>query len=92
MASALKRNATLTTFGIWSASINAAAALLSNPTLQELTIFKSGHFQPSGVWLSSLFLALGTNTTLKSLVVAGFNFAGEMCPALQDGLGKNSTL
>jgi hypothetical protein len=32
------------------------------------------------------------NTTLKSLVLTGFDFADELCPALRDGLGKNSTL
>jgi hypothetical protein len=32
------------------------------------------------------------NTTLKNLHISGFDFAGELCSALQDGLGKNSTL
>jgi hypothetical protein len=65
-----------------------AASLLSNSTLQKL----AWGINPSGVWVSSLFLALGTNTTLKNLVVNGFDFAGELCPALQDGLRENSTL
>jgi hypothetical protein len=70
-----------------------AAALLSNSTLQELTIVNTGWIKPSGVTVSSLFLALGMNTTaLKRLHVTGFTFAGELCPALQDGLGNNSTL
>jgi hypothetical protein len=33
------------------------------------------------------------NYTLKNLVVDGFEFStDELCPALQDGLGKNLTL
>jgi hypothetical protein len=98
IASALKRNATLTTFSIWSDSINEAfcdamaASLLYNSTLQKLTILNTGRIEPSGVWVSSLFSALGRNKTLKNLVVDGFGFADELCPALQDGLGKNSTL
>jgi hypothetical protein len=98
IASALKRKATLTTFKIWSGSINEAfydamaASLLSKSTLQKLTIFNTGRINPSGVLVSSLFLALGTNMTLKNLVVHGFDCAGELCPALKQGLGKNSTL
>jgi hypothetical protein len=98
IVSALMRNATLTPFLINSDNIKEAfcdamaASLLSNSTLQELTILNTGGIKPSGVAVSSLFLALGLNTTLKRLVVTGFDFAGELCPALQDGLGKNSTL
>jgi Ran GTPase-activating protein (RanGAP) involved in mRNA processing and transport len=98
IASALKRNATLTHFFINSDNINEpfydpmAASLLSNLTLQELTIVNTGRIKPSGVTVSPLFLALGMNTALKSLSVTGFTFAGELCSALQDGLGKNSTL
>jgi hypothetical protein len=98
IASALKRNATLTTFTIWSDSINEAVydamttSLLSNSTLEQLTIFNYGHIEPSGVWVSSLLLALGMNKTLKNLDIFGVDFAGDLCPALQDGLGKNSTL
>jgi hypothetical protein len=69
-----------------------SASLLSNSMLQELNIHNIGHIKPSGVWLSSLFLALGTNTTPKILDIFGFDFAAELCPSLQDGLGKNSTL
>jgi hypothetical protein len=87
IASALKRNATLTHFFIHSDSSNEAfydamaAALLSNSTLQELTIVNTGWIKPSGVTVSSLFLALGMNTALKRLHVTGFTFAGELCPA-----------
>jgi hypothetical protein len=86
------------TFEIWSDSINEAfydamaASLLSNLTLQELTIWNTGRLKPSGVRVSSLFLVLGINKTLKKLLIDGFDFAAELCPALQDGLGKNSTL
>jgi hypothetical protein len=69
-----------------------AAALLSNSTLQELIILNPMCINPRGIWVSSLFLALGTNKTLKNLRMDGFDFAGELCPALQHGLGKNSTL
>jgi hypothetical protein len=98
IASALKRNTRLNTFKIRSVSINEAfcdamaAALLSNATLQELIVLNTGRCNPIGVWVASLFLALGMNKTLKSLVIFGFDFAGELCPALQDGLEKNSTL
>jgi Ran GTPase-activating protein (RanGAP) involved in mRNA processing and transport len=98
IASALKRNATLRTFKIYSDSINEAfcdamaASLLFNSTLQELTILNTGCIEPSGVWVASLFSALGKNMTLKNLDIDGFGFADELCPALQDGLGKNSTL
>jgi hypothetical protein len=98
IASALKTNATLTTFKIYSNSINEAfydamaASLVSNSTLKHIVIANTGRIKPSGVRVSSLFLALGTNATLKNLAVDGFDVAGELCPALQDGLGKNSTL
>jgi hypothetical protein len=69
-----------------------AASLLSNLTLQELAIFNTGHINSSGVRVASLFLALGMNTKPKHLVVTGFDVADEFCPAMQDGLGKNSTL
>jgi hypothetical protein len=65
--SALERNATLTTFEIYSDNINEAfydamaASLVSNSTLQELTILNSGRIKTSGVWFASLFLALGRN-------------------------------
>jgi hypothetical protein len=96
--SALKRNVTVTTFSIYSDSVYEAfydamaASLSSNSTLQELTIVNTGWIKPSGVWVSSLLLALGRNTTLKNLVVNGLDFAAELCPALHVGLGNNSTL
>jgi hypothetical protein len=73
IASALMENATLTTFkispsqdSIYQAFYDAmAASLLSNSTLQELSIGYTAAIYPASGCLSSLFLALGMNKTLK---------------------------
>jgi hypothetical protein len=102
IASALKENATLTTFKILPSpdtSIHQAfydamaTSLLSNSTLQELSIKYLGRASPASVCPSSLLLALGMNKTLKKLHISGLSSAsGSLIPALHEGLGKNSTL
>jgi hypothetical protein len=102
IASALKENATLTTFKIspspgtstHQAFYDAVAvSLLSNSTLQELSVRYPGANNPASVCVSSLLLALGMNKTLKKLRVSGLSFMSEsVIPALREGLGKNSTL
>jgi hypothetical protein len=105
IASALKENESLTTFKITPSqdSINEAfydamaASLLSNSTLQELSIGYTGAIYPTIGCLSSLFLALGMNKTLRKLHVTGSSsvgssMGGSLIPALREGLGKNSTL
>jgi hypothetical protein len=72
-----------------------AEVLLCNSTLQNLTLLARPRDRPhaSGRWFSSIFLSLGTNTTLKSLSVSTFNELGEdLCAAIRTGLVKNSTL
>jgi hypothetical protein len=68
-----------------------AAVLLCNSTLQHLTFrLPKGN---NGRWLSSIFLSLGMNTTLKSLAANICDeFGDEMCAAIASGLGMNSTL
>jgi hypothetical protein len=101
ITSALKKNATLTTFEIWpySDSIRQAfydamaASLLSNSTLQNLVIYYTGTGYLTNFCGSSLLLALGMNKTLRKLNVSGCSSAGEsVIPALREGLEKNSTL
>jgi hypothetical protein len=103
IASALKENATLTTFkispspdtSIYQAFYDAmATSLLSNSTLQELSIeYLEGRASPTSACLSSLLLALGMNKMLRKLCLSGLNFmAKSVFPALHEGLGKNSTL
>jgi hypothetical protein len=101
IASALKENATLITFEItpFRNSIHQAfydamaASLLSNSTLQELSIRYPGATDPTSVCVSSLLLALGMNKTLRKLHVSGLSSMAEsLIPALHEGLGKNSTL
>jgi hypothetical protein len=101
IASALKENATLTTFTItpFVDSIHQefydamARSLLFNSTLQDFSIRYLGITSPTSVCLSSLLLALGTNKTLRKLHISGFNSEGEsLIPALHEGLRKNSTL
>jgi hypothetical protein len=79
IASALRENATLTTFGISPSNdtINEAfydamaSSLLSNSTLLELTIsYVGGYCLPTSVCVSSLLLALGMNKTLRKLHVS----------------------
>jgi hypothetical protein len=96
IANALKRNVSVTDAkflgDLDEPFYNAlAAVLLSNSTLQNLTlhILNGG----SGRWLSSIFLSLGTNTSLQSLSASVFDGLGdELCTAIRNGLAKNSTL
>jgi hypothetical protein len=84
IASALKENGALTTFKIASFldSIHQefygamATSLLSNSTLQELSIKYLGRTSPTSVCLPSLFLALGMNKTLRKLHISGFSSVG----------------
>jgi hypothetical protein len=102
IASALKENATMTTFSISrypGTSIHQefydamAASLLSHSTLQELSIRYPGATDPASVCLQSLLLALGMNKTLRKLHISGLSSMAEsLIPALHEGLGKNSTL
>jgi hypothetical protein len=83
IASALKENTALTTFEISPApdSIHEefydamTASLLSNSTLQELSIKYTEHHYPTSVCVSSLILALGMNKTLRKLHITGFTSA-----------------
>jgi hypothetical protein len=69
-----------------------AAVLLCNSTLQNLALFLPEE-SAGGRWLSSIFLSLGMNTTLKSLAVGILNTLGDtLCAAISNGLAKNSTL
>jgi hypothetical protein len=95
IVNALKTNATLTDvlfFGDFDDPFynTLAAALLSNSTLQNLTVHASTC--TSGRWLSSIFLSLGMNSTLKSLFVVVSDNFGELCAAITSGLAMNSTL
>jgi hypothetical protein len=72
-----------------------AAVLLCNSTLQNLTVraISCDRSHARGRWFSSIFLALGTNTTLKSLAVSiRDKFEDRLCEAIRSGLAKNSTL
>jgi hypothetical protein len=101
IASALKENATLTTFeispvpdSIHQAFYDAmAASLLTNSMLQDLVINDEQGRYSTSVCVSSLLLALGINKTLRKLHVSGFSsVGGSVIPALREGLGINSTL
>jgi hypothetical protein len=68
-----------------------AAVLLCNSTLQNLAL--SLVYFTGGRWLSSTFLSLRTNTTLKSLNTDIYDeFSDELCEAIRNGLANNSTL
>jgi hypothetical protein len=68
-----------------------AAVLLCNSTLQSLTLLLPEG--ANGRWLSSTFLSLGTNTTLKKLAAGIYDeFGDELCAAISSGLAMNSTL
>jgi hypothetical protein len=101
IASALEENEALTTFkvtpfpdSIHQAFYDAmAASLLSNSTLQELSIRYPGAGNPTSVCVSPLLLALGMNKTLRKLGASGLSSMFEsVIPALREGLGKNTTL
>jgi hypothetical protein len=68
-----------------------AAVLLCNSTLQNITLYAA--IPARSRWLSSTFLSLGMNTTLKRLTVGLYDKLGdELCEAMRIGLAKNSTL
>jgi hypothetical protein len=95
IANALKRNTSVTyvEFGDFDEPLcnTLAAVLLSNSTLQNLML--DAATSASGKWLSSIFLSLGMNATLKSLSVCIFDkFGDELCTAIRNGLARNSTL
>jgi hypothetical protein len=96
IANALKRNASVTsvTFvGHCDEPLcdNLAIILLSNTTLQNLTMHNAS--RDSGRWFSSIFLSLGMNTALKCLSVRMCDkFGDELCAAINGGLAKKSTL
>jgi hypothetical protein len=67
-----------------------AAALLSNATLQKLSLSGSGNWCS---WLPPLFHALQVNNVLKNLSIIGMDLNDEkLSTAMRLGLGNNSTL
>jgi hypothetical protein len=69
-----------------------ALVLLCNSTLQNLDLRLSGEVA-GGRWLCLIFLSLGMNSALKSLIVGIYDeFGDELCAAIRSGLAKNSTL
>jgi hypothetical protein len=69
-----------------------AAVLLCSSTLQNLAL-KLQEEGASGRWLSSIFLSLRTNATLRSLTVNICDELGdELCAAITNGLAKNTML
>jgi hypothetical protein len=96
IVNALKANTTVTDVQIFGEFddpfFNAlAAVLLSNSTLQNLTVHATT--DASARWISSIFLSLGMNKTLKTLfVVICDDFGDELCAAITSGLAMNSTL
>jgi hypothetical protein len=103
IAIALKRNETLSTLSVRLSPFDEAfyeaiaVSLLSNTTLQDMTLDLPGDGTRS-TWLSSVFLALGMNTGLKTLNISGHKGNGldladeQLCAAMVTGLGKNSML
>jgi hypothetical protein len=96
IANALKKNASVTNVKFLDdcdepLCSTLAAVLLSNATLQNLTVHNST--RDSGRWFSSIFLSLGMNTSLKSLTVKiRDKFGDELCAAITSGLAKNTAL
>lgn len=65
-------------------------ALPSNSTLRELTLMRC---YDCAIHLSQIFLALGNNLGLKTLIEGAFGSVDEsLCTAIKDGLGMNETL
>jgi hypothetical protein len=103
IASALKRNETVTWFRLEQSPFDEAfcdamaVSLLTNATLRDLTL-DLPRDSNSSTWLSSLFLALGMNTGLNSLNIRGHQDNGidlaneDLCGAMENGLGKKSML
>jgi hypothetical protein len=96
IANALKRNTSVTHVKFRDdfdePLCNAfALVLLCNSTLQCLTLrLPTG---ANGRWLSPIFLSLGMNTKLKSLIaIIGDGFGNELCAGITRGLAMNSTL
>jgi hypothetical protein len=100
IANALKRNTSVTDVKFLdyfdeTFCNTLAAVLLCNSTLQNLTlqIPQGSDAGSGGRWLSSIFLSLAVNTTLKSLTTMICDeFGEELCAAIRSGLVKNSTL
>jgi hypothetical protein len=100
MAKGLTRNTSVISIEVAEPSdeviISAVtAALPSNSTLRELSFLhcSDAGSSISAAHLSSLFLALGKNTGIKSLKCEGFGSMDEsLCIAIRDGLGINQTL
>jgi hypothetical protein len=107
IANALKRNTSVTNVAFLNYFDEAicntlAAVLLCNSTLQNLTLVipeavddddDANAAGTGGRWLSSIFLSLAVNTTLKSLTaIISDEFGDELCAAISSGLAKNSTL
>jgi hypothetical protein len=96
IANALNTNASVTNFKFLGAFDDLfcnilAAVLLCNSTLRNLTV--CARTRARGRWFSSIFLSLGTNTTLKSLSLNICDeFGDTLCAAIRSGLAKNSTL
>jgi hypothetical protein len=96
IANALKKNASVTNIRFLDdcdepLCATLASVLLSNSTLQNLTVHNAT--LDNGEWFSSIFLSLGMNTTLKSLTTKiGDKFGDELCTAIRSGLEKNTTL
>jgi hypothetical protein len=95
MAKGLARNTSVLSMNVEGpldvALISALAmALQSNFTLQALSFLSDSI---TAVYLSPVFLALGKNRGIKTLVVGGFGPMDEsLCTAMQHGLGMNQTL
>jgi hypothetical protein len=98
IANALKRNTSVTDIkflgGCDEPFCNTlTAVLLCNATLQNLTVDLMAATRASAKWLSSIFLSLGMNATLKSLTICTFDkFGGELGAAITSGLAMKSTL
>jgi hypothetical protein len=65
--------------------------LVVNTSLEDLNL--DVRPQEGSSWLQTLFMAMRTNTSLKTLDVNGFHLTDELvCGALRDALAKNSVL
>jgi hypothetical protein len=100
MANGLARNTSLvsiSTSGPVDAVLIAALAMAlpSNSTLREFYVWNDSDvgIRISSAHLSPVFLALGKNTGLKSLVIKVCESMDEsLCTAIQNGLALNETL
>jgi hypothetical protein len=94
VANGLSRNTSVTSIEVVTsdeALYNAlATALPSNSTLRQLRL--SGQDNDDGHDLSPVFLALGKNTGLKSLILNLGTMDESLSTAMKGGLGRNETL